>query len=1054
MVIELQKIDVVGNGSSFPSYLASANGTLFFGAVDTVNGVEDYELYYLDSTNTPVKIDVNPIGSSYARSFVSINDAVFFSGVGVTRDWELYYLDENKSPIKIDANLTGSSYPNQLFNYNGTLFFQATDVNENEDYELWYLNANGTPVEIDINPAGSSFPTSFVNVNNTLYFSANVNNDYELYYLDSSNNPVAIGINQSGSSFPQFLTNVNGTLFFQAVDTTGDYELYYLDANKVPTKIDINPTGSSFPQYLANVEGRLFFQGTDDNGDIELYYLRPDNTPVKLDISATGSSTPKFLTSFNGKLFFQATVDGDTELYYLDTNNNPVKIDINQSASSSPKGFTVVNDNLFFQATDTNGDVELYQLLDRLGIDSVSLPGDRTYTIGENLDFTVTFSKAVTINLGGGSVRIPITLDSGEVVYATLVGDGTSATRHTFRYTVSNGQLDTNGITVGTSLELTGNATVRDSANTNSPLTFPPLGTTAGIQIDGIAPSVTGVALPANNIYQVGQNLNFTITFSEAVTLNTSNGTPKLSLILANRAVNATYISGNGSNTLLFRYTVAEGDLDSDGIVLGTALVLDGSTIRDANGNNASLALNGIPSTSGILIGSDEPSILLVEAPNAGRYRADQALDFTLNFSEVVNVNTDNGIPSLGLNLNSGLANAVYVSGTGTKQLVFRYTVASTDSDTDGITLDTLNLNGATLQDASNHNAVLTLPGSPNTSGILIDTTAPTVSVVAVSPVVQDGRDNVATSSLSFTFNESVTGVDIADVSLTRNGVALNLAGATLTANSSQTSYTLSNLTGLTTLDGSYTLSILATSSGIADLAGNLLATGAAVSWKRGTMALAPANINFSGGSVGRRFTGKSGNETILGTRANDTLSGAGGNDTIRGLEGNDLLNGEIGSDVIFGGAGNDRLLARVGNDQLSGDAGNDLLQGDAGNDLLNGGDGNDILVGGLGTDTLTGGLGTDAFRYNSLTEKGDIIRGFQVGQDVIDLSPLFRTTPFRTGTPFARFDRYVRLSASGTSTRIQIDQDGVGAGTTFVTLATLENVRVGQLTSRNFAIA
>ena len=65
-------------------------------------------------------------------------------------------------------------------------------------------------------------------------------------------------------------------------------------------------------------------------------------------------------------------------------------------------------------------------------------------------------------------------------------------------------------------------------------------------------------------------------------------------------------------------------------------------------------------------------------------------LKIAVNFESYVNVDTAGGVPTLALNLEKdggGFARAVYESGSGTKQLIFTYTVEEGDS-TQGLVLD------------------------------------------------------------------------------------------------------------------------------------------------------------------------------------------------------------------------------------------------------------------------------------------------------------------------------------------------------------------------------
>lgn len=69
---------------------------------------------------------------------------------------------------------------------------------------------------------------------------------------------------------------------------------------------------------------------------------------------------------------------------------------------------------------------------------------------------------------------------------------------------------------------------------------------------------------------------------------------------------------------------------------------------------------------------------------------------------------------------------------------------------------------------------------------------------------------------------------------------------------------------------------------------------------------------------------------------------------------------------------------------------GNDVLNGGSGNDILFGQEGDDILNGGSGNDILYGGSGADIFLYESLQDRTDIIKDFDVLEgDSIDFSAL-----------------------------------------------------------------
>ena len=81
--------------------------------------------------------------------------------------------------------------------------------------------------------------------------------------------------------------------------------------------------------------------------------------------------------------------------------------------------------------------------------------------------------------------------------------------------------------------------------------------------------------------YAIGDAIEVTVTFSEAVTVDTTNGTPKFALKVGEETRKADFDSGSGSTGLVFKYEVVEGDEDGDGIEIEAgAIELNGGTIK------------------------------------------------------------------------------------------------------------------------------------------------------------------------------------------------------------------------------------------------------------------------------------------------------------------------------------------------------------------------------------------------------------------------------------------------------------------------------------------
>lgn len=107
---------------------------------------------------------------------------------------------------------------------------------------------------------------------------------------------------------------------------------------------------------------------------------------------------------------------------------------------------------------------------------------------------------------------------------------------------------------------------------------------------DVTAPEVVNVTSAiANGIKAAGVNIDITVEFDEDVEVT---GNPRLELETGATDRFATYQSGDGTNTLTFRYTVQSADLAADlDYKATTSLGLNGGDIEDAAANDADLDL-------------------------------------------------------------------------------------------------------------------------------------------------------------------------------------------------------------------------------------------------------------------------------------------------------------------------------------------------------------------------------------------------------------------------------------------------------------------------------
>ncbi|WP_156528463.1 Ig-like domain-containing protein, partial [Bradyrhizobium stylosanthis] len=261
--------------------------------------------------------------------------------------------------------------------------------------------------------------------------------------------------------------------------------------------------------------------------------------------------------------------------------------------------------------------------------------------------------------------------------------------------------------------------------------------------LDTVAPTISSEAITGatgiqNSTLNAGDVVSITVNFSENVTVT---GTPQLALNIGGTAVQASYSSGSGTGALVFTYTILAGQTDSNGISIDTnALSLNGGTIKDAAGNNATITATSVADNANFKVDTTAPTISSEVITGAtgiqnSTLNAGDVVSVTVNFSENVTVT---GTPQLALNIGGTTVQASYSSGSGTGALVFTYTILAGQTDSNGISIDSnaLSLNGGTIKDAAGNNATITSVSVADNASFKVDTTAP--SVPSISAVTDD----------------------------------------------------------------------------------------------------------------------------------------------------------------------------------------------------------------------------------------------------------------------------------------------------------------------------
>ena len=241
--------------------------------------------------------------------------------------------------------------------------------------------------------------------------------------------------------------------------------------------------------------------------------------------------------------------------------------------------------------------------------DSPGPGADSTYAADDYIGVWVTFSESV-LATGAPQVELDIGGTARIARYGRLAGgrtidprvQGVANPTLVFGYTVQEGDVDSDGISIGENKVSLNGGTIADGADNAAVLTHSAVAADAGHKVDApdtTAPTVSSVAITSSagddSTYAIGDSVRVTVTFSEDVTVNVG-GTLQLlvELDVGGTARNADYHSSD-SSAVVFNYTVASGDADSDGISIGADKIsLDDATIRDAADNDATLTHSAV----------------------------------------------------------------------------------------------------------------------------------------------------------------------------------------------------------------------------------------------------------------------------------------------------------------------------------------------------------------------------------------------------------------------------------------------------------------------------
>ena len=416
--------------------------------------------------------------------------------------------------------------------------------------------------------------------------------DFQWVRLDSSNNPTNVGTNSS--TYTVLPADVDSTI---RVDVSFTDDAGNLEGPLMSTAV--GPVVALLP-VLSFAETRVDVDETA--GTVELTVnLAPASTGIVTVNYATSNGTSGFTGAEAGEDY---TAQSDTLTFTAGETSKTITIQITDDDIHEGVEFFVVDlaNPSGAMESATAGRTEVHITSE----DSEPTASMDDVTVDEGAD-----TMRLTLRLSHPSSRsILYSTDSGDVGGTATVSEDYSDFLHSVNDTfinivagertkdfdiaiIEDGAAEPDEtITIkwtkistdpGTPdvLNFTGTITDNDGGTATAP----------AIVTDGVRVTSTPAA---GDTYGLGETIEITVTFDNAVTVDTSGGTPRIQFRLGPPRTDrwAAYSRGSGGTALVFIYTVQSGDMDNDGIWLEeNFLQLQSGTIRAAADNTTDATL-------------------------------------------------------------------------------------------------------------------------------------------------------------------------------------------------------------------------------------------------------------------------------------------------------------------------------------------------------------------------------------------------------------------------------------------------------------------------------
>jgi len=351
--------------------------------------------------------------------------------------------------------------------------------------------------------------------------------------------------------------------------------------------------------------------GVGGSGIVVIRYAVPSvSTPVLETADDSGISSTDNITSVTTLTFTGSAPVGSSVQLQVDGVNSGSACTANSTTgvwscdtgvlTNGDRVITAVSTTVLNDSTATSTSSGLTVTVDTTAPTVSMSASSSTLKSGQNSTLTFTLSEPSTNFVTGDAT----------VTGGTLASiSATSSTVYTAVFTpTANTQSGTGAISVaiGVFADAAGNTNTASS--------------TSSITYDTQVPTVSNVTSSSTNgTFSIGDSVSIQITFTEAVTVS---GTSRLTLETGSTDRAVDYVSGSGTTTLTFTYTVQAGDSSTDlDYVSTSSLALNGGSIVDAATNTATLTLpapgatGSLGANKAIVVTSSPTKVVSVRTP-------------------------------------------------------------------------------------------------------------------------------------------------------------------------------------------------------------------------------------------------------------------------------------------------------------------------------------------------------------------------------------------------------------------------------------------------------